>query len=106
MDTGGLWPQREQVPDDVRRVADYLVKAARQNISDENIDGLLRISWRVEGETHVDAMAVAIELARRNVALEVEARFPVLEQLTADRNLRLRDLSLPELDVLWEEADE
>jgi len=32
------------------------------------------------------------------------ARFRILERLAADRTLRLRDLSLEELDALWEEA--
>jgi len=41
-------------------------------------------------------------LARAND--KFAARFRIVEQLAAERELRLRDLSLDELDALWEEA--
>lgn len=43
-------------------------------------------------------------LARAND--KFEARFRILERLAAARDLRLRDLSLDELDALWDEAKE
>ena len=94
------WPDAEPVFAKVEEELDELrtVAGDRELATGELGDLLFAVANLAR---HLD---VDPETALARSSDKFAARFRIVESLAADRQLRLRDLSLDELDALWEEA--
>jgi uncharacterized protein YabN with tetrapyrrole methylase and pyrophosphatase domain len=93
------WPSVEGVLDKVAEEAREVVEAADERAQAEELGDLLLVVVNLARRLGIDA-----EAALRSASAKFAARFAHVERLATERELELRNLSLDELDELWEEA--
>lgn len=90
------WPDLEGIIDKVGEEAAELLAAERPAERAEEFGDLLLVLVNLARRLGVDA-----EAALRGASAKFAARFAHVERLAESRQVRLRDLSLDELDELW-----
>lgn len=93
------WPSVEGVLEKVREEADELVAATDAVERREELGDLLMVLVNLGRHLDIDA-----EAALRAASAKFAARFAHVERLAVEREVKLGDLSLGELDELWQEA--
>ncbi|MGZ6329370.1 MAG: nucleoside triphosphate pyrophosphohydrolase, partial [Candidatus Limnocylindrales bacterium] len=90
------WPDLEGIIDKVGEEAAELLAAEQPAERSEEFGDLLLVLVNLARRLGVDA-----EAALRGASAKFAARFAHVERLAGTRQVRLRDLSLDELDELW-----
>jgi tetrapyrrole methylase family protein/MazG family protein len=93
------WPSVEGVLDKVREEAQEIATARDDGHRREEFGDLMMVLVNLGRKLGIDA-----EGAVRAASAKFAARFAHVERLAAERAVELRDLSLDQLDDLWEEA--
>ena len=93
------WPSVEGVLDKVAEEAREVAEAADERARAEELGDLLLVVVNLARRLGIDA-----EAALRSASAKFAARFAHVERLATEREVELRNLSLDELDELWEEA--
>jgi uncharacterized protein YabN with tetrapyrrole methylase and pyrophosphatase domain len=93
------WPSVEGVLDKVTEEAREVAEARDHAQRTEELGDLLLVVVNLARRLGVDA-----EASLRGASAKFAARFAQVERIAGEREVDLRDLSLDQLDELWEEA--
>jgi len=93
------WPSIDGVLDKVTEEATEIIAARDDAERREEFGDLLLVLVNLARKTGIDS-----EAALRGASAKFAARFAKVERIAVDRDVQLRDLTLDELDELWQEA--
>jgi len=93
------WPSIDGVLDKVTEEAGEIIAARDDAERREEFGDLLLVLVNLARKTGIDS-----EAALRGASAKFAARFAKVERIAIDRDVQLRDLTLDELDELWQEA--
>jgi uncharacterized protein YabN with tetrapyrrole methylase and pyrophosphatase domain len=93
------WPSNDGVLAKIAEEAAEVVDAADDHARREEFGDLLLVVVNLARRLGIDA-----ESALRSASAKFAARFAQVERLAGEREVELRDLSLDELDELWQAA--
>jgi tetrapyrrole methylase family protein/MazG family protein len=93
------WPSIDGVLDKVTEEAAEVIAARSEEERREEFGDLLLVLVNLARKTGIDS-----EAALRAASAKFAARFAKVERIATQRDVQLRDLTLDELDELWQEA--
>ena len=93
------WPSVEGVLEKVTEEAREIAEAEDDRARTEELGDLLLVIVNLSRRLGIDA-----EAALRAASAKFAARFAQVERIAGEREVQLRNLTIDELDELWEEA--